>query len=208
MTRQVSGAGLVVALVMLVLMSIGAISLVRTVSAARMIAANLTFRQAAVMASDAGTEAAIVWLNDQLTSARLYTDQPGNGYYASVPPGLDITGLGLSGSAVGIDWDDDRCRAAASTSCVKAAPPLSVDGAGNAIRYAIHRLCRAAGSPQAGNNSCLMAGGTPNASTKRGSLSYGESSRFSVSQGVYYRITVRVRGPRNTVVYTQTLIHY
>ena len=53
-----------------------------------------------------------------------------------------------------------------------------------------------------------MAGGNAESSSKRGNLSYGASSRFGISMGVYYRITVRVRGPRGTVVYTQALVHY
>lgn len=206
--RQSSGASLMVALIMLVMMSAGAISLVRAISTGRMMAANLAFRQAAVLASDAGSEAAIAWLSNEVSSARIFVDQPDAGYYANVPDGLDITGMGSTGSAVAIDWDDDRCKAAASTACVKAAPALPADSAGNVIRYTIHRLCRTDGSPQAGANSCLVAGGSAAASSKRGNVSYGSSSRFGVSMGVYYRITVRVRGPRNTVVFTQTLVHF
>lgn len=206
--RQTTGAGLVVALIMLVMMSAGAISLVRAVSTGRLMAANLAFRQAAVLASDAGNEAAIEWLKTQITNAALYIDQPAKGYYASVPDNLDITGAQASGSGVVIDWDDNDCNNAEGLTCLKASTPLAADAAGNVIRYAIHRLCRMAGSPQGGSNSCLMAGGSANTSSKRSSLSYGASSRFTVSTQVYYRITVRVRGPRNTVVFTQTLAHF
>ena len=59
--KQTTGASLVAALIMLVMMSAGAISLVRAVSTGRLMAANLAFRQAAVLASDAGNEAAIEW---------------------------------------------------------------------------------------------------------------------------------------------------
>jgi type IV pilus assembly protein PilX len=206
--QQTSGAGLVVALIMLVMMSAGAISLVRAVSVGRLMAANLAFRQGAVLASDIGSEAAIEWLKAHITSAALYADQPDQGYYASVPDGLDITGAQATGSRVAIDWDDDHCHHATAPICVKASVPMAPDAAGNVIRYAIHRLCRMAGSPQGGANNCLLAGGTASASSKRSSLSYGASSRFSVSMQVYYRITIRVRGPRNTVVLTQTLAHF
>jgi hypothetical protein len=169
-------------------------------------AANLAFRQAAVLSSDAGNEAAIEWLKTHIATAALYTDQPDRGYYASVPDDLDITGTQASG--VAIDWDDDHCNMASAQTCVKASTPLAADASGNVIRYAIHRLCRMTGSPQGGANSCLMAGGSASASSKRSSLSYGASSRFSTSTQVYYRITVRARGPRNTVVFTQTLVHF
>lgn len=206
--QQADGAGLVVALGMLVMMSLGAISLVRAVSTGRLMAANLAFRQAALMASDAGSESAIAWLTNEVAGANVYTDQPTVGYYASVPNGMDVTGQGLTSSSVAIDWDDDHCKAAASATCVKASPALAADAAGNVLRYTIHRLCRSAGSPQSGANSCLMAGSSSGSSNKRSSLSYGASSRFSASMEVYYRITVRVAGPRNTLVFTQTLVHF
>lgn len=206
--KQTTGAGLVVALIMLVMMSAGAISLVRAVSTGRLMAANLAFRQAAILASDAGSEAAIAWLRTQIVTAALYADQPDQGYYASVSGDIDITGAQTSGTSVTIDWDDDQCNHATAQTCVTASAPLAADAAGNVIRYTIHRLCRMAGSPQGGANSCLMAGGSASSSSKRSSLSYGASSRFSASMQVYYRITVRVRGPRNTVVFTQMLTHF
>ncbi len=197
-----------VTLVMLVLMSVGALSLVRAVSTGRLMAANLAFRQAAVMASDAGSEAAIEWLQKEIAGASIYADLPEQGYYASAPDGLDVTGTGTTAASMAIDWDDDRCNNATTTTCLSAAPALDVDAAGNVVRYTIHRLCRSAGSPLGGANSCLMTANASGASSKRGSLSYGASSRFSNSMGVYYRITVRVRGPRNTLVFTQTLVHF
>ena len=206
--RRHAGAGLMVALVMLVIMSLGAISLVRAVSTGRMVAANLALRQAAVLAADTATEAAINWLKSLVTTADLYADQPDKGYYASVPDGLDITGLGANGSSIAIDWESDGCKGSTASTCVKPAPALDADAAGNVMRYTIHRLCRSAGSPQSGANSCLMVSSSAASSGKRGQISYGASSRFTMSAGVYYRITVRTRGPRNTVVFTQTLVHF
>ena len=205
-----AGSGLLVALVMLVIMSLGAISLVRAVSTGRMVAANLALRQAAVLASDTATEAAIEWLKPLVTTAYLYADQPDKGYYANVPNGLDITGLDATESTVAIDWESDGCKGSSATTCVKASPVLDADVAGNVMRYTIHRLCRAAGSPQSSANSCLIFSNnlTANSNSKRGQLSYGASSRFTLSAAVYYRITVRTRGPRNTTVFTQTLIHF
>lgn len=48
-----AGASLMMALVVLVIMSVAAISLVRSVNTGKMIASNLAFRQAAALASDA-----------------------------------------------------------------------------------------------------------------------------------------------------------
>ena len=203
-----NGASLMMALVVLVIMSVAAISLVRSVNTGKMIASNLAFRQAAALASDAGTEAAIRWLEPQVSTAALYADQGDQGYYASVPQGLDISGLSTQGARVAIDWEGDQCAGSTASTCVSAAPALAADPAGNVIRYTVHRLCRYAGSPYSGSNSCLMADGGSGASAKRGQLSYGASSRFGKTTGTYYRITVRVRGPRNTTVFTQVLVHY
>ena len=203
-----TGASLMMALVVLVIMSVAAISLVRSVNTGKMIASNLAFRQAAALASDAGTEAAIRWLEPQAATATLYQDQPDQGYYATVPQSLDISGLATQGVQVAIDWESDGCTGSPAGNCVKAAPALAADPAGNVVRYTIHRLCRDTGSPYSGGNSCLMVNGGSGASLKRGQLSYGASSRFGMTAGTYYRITVRVRGPRNTTVFTQALIHY
>lgn len=208
MAQRSGGAGLVVALVMLIVMSLSALALVRTVSTSILVAGNFAFRQAAVMAAEAGSEAAIAWLTPQAAMTDLYTDQPTLGYYASLPDGLDISGNGSANAHIAIDWDTDNCRFRAGLTCVPAAPEVTSDDAGQTIQYVVHRLCRSAGSPQDSANSCLMyqEGSQPN--PKKGQFSYGASSRFKKDSDVYYRITTRVRGPRNTTVFVQTLVHF
>jgi type IV pilus assembly protein PilX len=61
---------------------------------------------------------------------------------------------------------------------------LSTDSAGNTVKYVIHRLCSATGAPTSGT--C-------------------EASPDAPGQW-YYRITVRVEGPRNTRSYTQAVM--
>lgn len=202
------GAGLVVALVVLVVMSLGALSLVRAVASGLLVAGNAAFRQAAVLAADAGSEAAIRWLSPLAVTADLYIDQPDAGYYASLPQGLDLTGnRGASATAV-IDWEANACAGRGDVACVQASPALDADAAGHVVRYVIHRLYRTAGSPDAANNSCLLFRSAAGASSNRSQLSYGASKRFQSSDTVYYRITVQVRGPRNTTAFVQTLVHY
>ena len=206
--RASQGAGLVIALVVLVVMSLGALALVRAVASGLLVAGNFAFRQAAVMAADAGSEAAIAWLSARATTAEPLSDQPDAGYYASMPSGLDLTGTrGVRATAV-IDWDADDCSGRVSVTCVKAAPALAPDPAGHVVRYVIHRLCRTAGSPDAAANSCLMFRSAQGGSSNRSQLSYGASKRFQTADTVYYRITVQVRGPRNTTAFVQTVVHY
>ncbi len=207
-SQRSGGAGLVVALVMLIVMSMSALALVRAVSTSVLAAGNFAFRQAAVMAAEAGSEAAIVWLTARALLPDLYSDQPDQGYYASLPDGLDISGSSPAGTKVAIDWDKDQCNSRSDVTCVSASPETTKNAAGQVIQYVIHRLCRSAGSPEDSANSCLLYRESSQVSPKKGQFSYGASSRFKLNSAVYYRITTRVSGPRNTTVFVQTLMHF
>jgi Tfp pilus assembly protein PilX len=186
------GAALFAALMMLVMMMLGAAALMRMIDAGTLLAGNLAFRRAATAAADAGSEAAIAWLQAQ-NGAALAADRPALGYYASdAPAGLLI------------DWNADNCGG--GSACRKPAPAPAADAAGNTVRYLVQRMCRAAGEPQAPGNDCHVdsAGG----SSSRGAFSYGANKRFAPSPAVYYRITARAAGPRNTVSVTEVLVRY
>lgn len=206
--RRPTGAGLVIALIVLVVMSLGGLALVRTVNASLLVAGNFAFRQAAVLAADAGAEAAIAWLTPQTETAAVLSDEPQAGYYASVTPGLDITGTGTAVATAVVDWNDDGWAGRTGGTCLQPSPALAADPAGHVVRYLIERLCRDAGSPEAAANSCLLFRSAQGGSASRGQLSYGASTRFQPGDAVYYRITVHVRGPRNTTAFTQTLVHF
>ncbi len=206
------GGSLVVTLTLMVAMSVAALALARMVGTDLRLAGNAAFRESAVLGADAGTETALAWLAAQSASpatVSLLTDQPALGYYASVPDGLLVTGAATTGTAatVGVDWDDDGCAGRGVTRCVSAAPALAVDGAGNRVRFTIHRMCRQAGATQGGGNSCLSYQPAQGGSGSRGQLGYGAALRFSPGERVYYRVTTRVRGPRNATVFTQVLVH-
>lgn len=201
------GASLLVALVVLVMMSMGALAMVRAVGTGLLVAGNFAFRQAAVLASERGSEAAIDWLSAHIDTADLLSDQPAAGYYANQLPGLDLTGSADRAPAT-VDWADDNCAANSSSLCIRPAPPLPADPAGHVVRFLIQRQCRSSGSPAAASNSCQQHRSTLGASLNHGSLSYGASHHFQPPNAVYYRITVQVRGPRGTTAFTQTLVHF
>ena len=208
MRANCRGAGLVVALVVLVVMSLGALALVRAVASGLLVAGNFAFREAAVLAAESGSESAISWLSERAATTDLLSDQPEAGYYASLPVGLSLSGQSTTNTSATIDWDDDQCAARTDIRCFTAGPALPIDAAGHRVRYVIHRLCRTAGSSDAAANSCLLFRSAQGGSSNRGQLSYGASKRFQSSDTVYYRITVHVRGPRNTTAFVQTLVHY
>jgi Tfp pilus assembly protein PilX len=202
------GASLVVTLIILVIMSLGAIALVRSIDANLMVASNLAFRESAVLASDAGIEEAIKWLSARITSPEIYADQASQGYYASTPDELNGSGLNGGNAKIAIDWNDTNCDGTASLACQQPAPALKTNQSGNSVRYIIHRLCRISGSPDSASNSCLMYRASQVGSLKKGQISYGATSRFVSAANVYYRVTICVHGPRNTTVFTQALIHF
>lgn len=206
--RRPTGAGLVIALIVLVIMSLSGLALVRSVNAGLLVSGNFAFRQAALLAADAGAEAAIAWLTPQAETAAVLADQPQAGYYASITPGLDVTGTSTATPSAVVDWNDDRCSARSGGICLRPSPALAVDPAGHVVRYLIERLCRNEGSTEAAANSCLLFRSAQGGSASRGQLSYGASTRFQSGDLVYYRITVHVRGPRNTTAFTQTLVHF
>lgn len=209
---RAGGGSLVVTLTLMLAMSVAALALARMVGSDLLVAGNAAFRESAVLGSDAGTEAAVAWLAAQSASvptASLLADQPAQGYYASVPDGLLITGAAATGTAttVGIDWDGDGCAGRGVSRCVAAAPALAVDDAGNRVRFTIHRMCRQAGATQGGGNSCLSYQPAQGSGGSRGQLGYGAALRFAPGERVYYRVTTRVRGPRDATVFTQVLVH-
>jgi hypothetical protein len=200
-----AGAVLFVALVMLTMLMLGASALMRMIDVGTLLAGNLAFKRAATLATDAGAEAAVGWLQAQAASA-LYADQPQQGYYASDAAGLDVSG-NRSSPAARIDWDGNQCGNAAGIHCRQPAPALASDAAGHQVRYLVQRLCRLAGDPQAGANDCHIQPALESGAS-RGSFSYGEDKRFAGTPAVYYRITVRALGPRNTVSYAEALVRY
>jgi len=181
------GAVLFIALIVLVAMSLAGIALIRGVDTANLIAGNLAFKQNATHGGDWGVEQARGWLQLQ-ASAVLYADVPGR-YSAAMQTGLDFTGT--DPSAPDFDWDGNSFDAGA-------------DPAGNQVRYVIHRMCELAGNPGSVNCVRTSLGGTTGGT--QGGATYGGAALPTTSQ-IYYRITARVTGPRNTVSYVQVMVN-
>lgn len=182
------GAVLFIALIVLVAMSLAGIALIRGVDTTNLIAGNLAFKQNATHGGDWGIEQARAWLQAQVATG-LYNDVPGR-YYASMQTGVDFTNT--DPSKPDFDWAASAFNA-------------GVDPAGNPeVRYVIHRMCDLAGNPGSVNCVRTTTGGTSD-STK-GGATYGGAALPSTSQ-IYYRITARVTGPRNTVSYVQAMVN-
>jgi type IV pilus assembly protein PilX len=201
------GVVLYIALIVLVAMTLAASALIRSVETGTMVAGNLAFKQGATHAADGGSEAAIAYLTPLVSTAASYNDQITAGYYATFPSALDITGNSNDRTRLRVDWDDNTCAGVTNAGCIKASPPIT-DAAGNTVKYIIHRLCQSTGDSNAISNSCVIYKSATSLSPKRGEIKVGDDKRFEPFPTVYYRVTTRVKGPRNTVSFVETMLHF
>jgi len=193
--RAQQGVVLFVALIILVAMTLAGIALMRSVDTNVLIAGNLAFRQANTMYADTGVEAARAWLS--ANTAALNNNQPAGAlhYWANYQLGLNFLGTDPDPTK-NYNW---------SQAAVVAAPDPAFS-----ISYVIHRLCGGAGAPADAAAQCMQASagggsGTSGLGTK-GVVTYGVQALPGVST-IYYRVTVRVIGPRNTLSYVQAILN-
>lgn len=176
------GVVLFISLIVLVAMALAGIAMLRSVDTTLGVAGNLAFKQASVQSAERGVSAAYVYLSGS-SGTTLNSDSPANGYYAELASDSNWFDPASWGSAVDVY-------------------PGSTDAAGNRIRYIIHRLCTLSGP--FGDTQCALY--TPTGGSTSGSTMQVGATQFQSSPSVYYRITTRVDGPRNTVSVTQTTV--
>lgn len=203
---------LIFALLALVALSVGAVALIRSVDTAGLVLGNLGFKQDATASAERATEAAIVFLQGvpDRTSNSSADNGGAVGYYASSTDAVDPSGQGSEATRVLVDWEADGCKYATSATpqqCTIGARTVAASE-GKRTDFVIFRLCRQAGAITDGNPCITPANATSGSSTKRGKLDYGDYARFVGSPDAYYRIIVRSVGARNTVSYTETIIHF
>jgi type IV pilus assembly protein PilX len=190
--RRERGVILFIALIVLVAMSLAGVALMRSVDTNVLIAGNLAFRQGATAGGDWGVEHARNWLS--ANTGLLNDDQPaGAGFYwANWQQSLDL--IGSQPLVADYNWSG--------------ANNLGTDAAGNQVQYVIHRLCDTAGAP---NNvqcvrSSLATGSGPGTGGSQAVQDAGGGT-LPGSSSIFYRITVRITGPRNTVSFVQTVLN-
>ena len=195
MRRAQQGVVLFIALIVLVAMTLAGIALMRSVDTNVLIAGNLAFRQANTMYADTGVEAARAWLT--ANTASLNNNQPAGAlhYWANYQQGLNFLGTAVA-PADNYDW---------SQAATVAAPDPAYS-----IAYVIHRLCGGTGAPSDASAKCMQASAGGGAGSSglgtKGVVTYGVQALPGVST-IYYRVTVRVSGPRNTLSYVQAILN-
>lgn len=200
------GIVLVMALIVLVAMTLAALALVRSVYTANIIAGNLAFQQAATHSADAGIEAAVTWLeaNNGVTTSTTAS--------ACTPNTLPVlacnqTTYGYLASRQDPDTTSKQSWSQFWTSNLNSsAKSLSTDSAGNTVSYVIQRMCSIAGDAQDTGNDCSTSPTYTAGTCAGGSSCDSQRDNLAGISQVYYRITVRVVGPRNTQSFTQAIV--
>jgi type IV pilus assembly protein PilX len=183
-----AGIVLFVALIALVVMSLAAVALIRSVDTNTLIAGNLSFRQSTLVTTDTGVEAAITWLKAQSDAGTDMTkDNNANGYYST------YTNLNLVTPA---DFKQSRIWGADSSATV-------TGPAGEQIRYIVERMCRIDNSVTV----CLEGTSTSSSNVNHNDSPYMEGLKLPGGASPLYRVTVRVTGPKNTVSYAQAYVY-
>lgn len=195
--RAQRGVVMFIALLVMVALSLAGIALIRSADTATVVAGNLAFKQAAASAVDRSIEHAIDALfnpaADPAMSSPVIADKQADvkaqNYFASVRyKGGDIPEI-----------PDELQSTDAFAAAGLNANLVPKDAAGNRSYYVIERMCANPG-PALGSN-CNLSSSALGADA--GTQHYEGLVRAG---DAYYRVTVRVDGPRNTVAYAQAIL--
>lgn len=183
------GMVLLVALIVLVAITVAGLGMIRSVDTATLVAGNLAFQQSATHAADKGIEAAMTMLRDKQTAGMLDSNDNTNGYFASMRD-TDSPAANQSWQEF---WKDNLAAAAVE---------LPEDQFKNRVYFVVHRQCANPQPPGSGG----MCVASPNVTQDDGNSKIGGILTIEAASQIYYRITVRVSGPRRTESYVQSHI--
>jgi Tfp pilus assembly protein PilX len=197
------GVVLFITLVVLVALALGALAMFRSSLGASMVATNVVYRQAALNLADNGVQLATAAIATRAAAGQINNDDNVNGYFSAIPV-TEPTSYADAG--VWTPGADAVLLTAAQVCGGNAACITEVTkGQGLTVYYKVHRMCTLANAAyNAANNNCALTvrtGGT----APGGSLAVG-ATQFTGNPILYFRITTRVDGPRNTRMVTQTVV--
>jgi Tfp pilus assembly protein PilX len=195
------GIVLIIALVVMVAMSLAALGLVRSVDTTTAVVGNLALRQAAVLPANLAIEAASAALfkDASPSGAADIVDKtahlPAQNYFASLQSGADPRGVPalLQTSAAA----DALARALYANSDWNHTPSNADEQF--KVRYVIERMCRAPGPATSSNCEMMPPKQSPGTTV-------GDAAQPVLAQIPFYRVTVRVDGPRNTTTFLQAML--
>lgn len=192
------GFVLFMTLVTLVLLTISGLAMMRAMESGLSAAGNIAFRQAASRVADTAIEDALAWLvsnSGTVTLEAAADDTDGHAIYIPSAAAFD---------PVSYDWEGGESHHMTATDKI----------AGYDVYYVIHRMAQAAGACKSAtdNSYCMYAPASgATGTTAEGSSQSGGSTYAGFITGttglVYYRVTVKVSGPRNNVSYVQAFLY-
>mgnify|MGYP001160712693 FL=1 len=183
LNKAQKGVVLFFSLIALVVMSLAAVALIRSVDTTSLIAGNLSFRRSATISADSGTETAMAWLKTKNNNL-LVNNITSDGYYAVNTANAKTLVNGAT------------AKLATGTGIT-----AGVDNSGNTITYIIQRMCSSTGV--ADEYKCLLS---TNASAQSSKQAGKPIPIVTISKTPVYRVTVKVAGPKNTVSYIQAFL--
>jgi Tfp pilus assembly protein PilX len=186
--KNETGVILFIVLIMLVVMAIGSAALIRSVETTNQVSGNLAFKIASVSAADLGIEAAIADIGTVAASSADTQYPSGCTPAAAAPNGCKYYPLALATDSNGIptivNW-------------TSLGPITSVPG--YEVRYVIDRMC--SGSLPVTN----IAANCKTLAPSNGGTKKAGGVVFTRAAQIYYRVTVRVDGPRSTRSYVRAV---
>ena len=203
------GVSLIFALLTLMALSLAALALVRSVDTGALVLGNLGFKQETTANGDFATRQAIAYLN----SLGDVTNDIGNhGYFASSNDAVDVTGQQQPKNLTRalINWDQDGCAYAPAGTfgpCTMHPSDVIQINDSTTARYVIFRLCPSTGPSGAGNICVTPPSGSADVSGGYRGQNYATQKLPGKGAGAYFRIVVRVVGPRNTTSFVETVVY-
>jgi len=197
-TRQ-RGVVLLFALIALVVMLIAGVALIRSFNSSLFTAGNIAFKRDMQNQSERASKAALTEFSTGglNTAAKRANAVSGSNYSARM---LAVNGQGVPDALVAADFD----------TTYPASNRLSSTDGSVTVRYLIDRLCSTEGlETTLGAGSCMLADNQTPAGTSSNNLQGPEraltaSGTPAAVQGVVYRLSVKVTGPRNTQSFFQS----
>lgn len=187
--KRQRGVVLFLSLIVLVALMLGGLALFRNVDTSILVSGNVALQKNATRSGDAGAEAAIAWLQAN-SGPTLYNDAAG--YVAA-----GLANPKSSAQTWAQYWS--------TLEGVYAPVTLSTDAAGNTASYLIQRLCNLTGQAYSAGPPPVECVEPPTSSTTGSSKGAGFIA-LNRPTTVYYRITVRTAGPKNSVSFIQTTV--
>ncbi len=194
--RQQRGLVVFIAMLVMLALALAGIALIRSTDTATRVNGNLVLKHAATSAVDRGIEQTIHALWEASPTLDRTQHDAATNYYACVRG----TNGGCLAAGSAVPKIPDLLKSASGCAGAGLASGLVAnDAAGNKSCFVIERMCLNTG-PAVGSN-CNMS--TASFGADPGTIHYTGLVRPG---DAYYRVTVRVEGPRNTVSYAQSML--